>query len=380
MDQTKNLKTYIWQQLQSGVQPVEIRQQLLGGGWTVEAVDAAFADISRELSAPQPAASLDEEQRPSVTPQAAATQTLPAEPAVKRGRIKTAWLLLKQSLKLLNHHRELVRYPLMSFAISMVLLILLVIVYIANPGEALYTTYQVQEGAGMVTRTQSTGVGIFVILAAYIALGFITFLYAAGLSAHVLDLYRGSSKRYADYMALARSKSLQLLLFSTINVTVGLILATIAERFRLLGWIIAKLLGALWSLATAFTVPVIVETDKNAVAAIRHSTSLFIQTWGENVVGRITFNGIVILIYLFIFIPVLVVLSIVMTALAGFVGMILVGILAIVLLIFAIIVETTAAQILNTALYYYAQYRQIPAAFDPDLLAGVFQQKKSKKK
>src|SRR5258708_25380690 len=100
------LKNYVAKQLQAGLQPNEVTTQLRQAGWDEETIQQAFSLVQAQI-APTPAAATQEAVGvTSVVPQTATF-------GKKRGRIKTGWLLLKQSLKVLKNNEGLVRYVLM---------------------------------------------------------------------------------------------------------------------------------------------------------------------------------------------------------------------------------------------------------------------------
>jgi hypothetical protein len=189
-------------------------------------------------------------------------------------------------------------------------------------------------------------------------------------------LFQGNSKPYKEYMRRAWSKGLTLFIFSVMEATIGLILRVIVERSKLLGRLVAWILGALWSIARLFVIPIIVSSDVSAPGAIKQSTILLKNTWGENIVSRASFGLGVFLIYLLILIPVTIGLLILGAVLGGFLGAMIGLLLVIIIFIGFSIIVSAASSVLNTALFYYAQYKQIPAAFDADLINNAFVNRK----
>lgn len=75
------------------------------------------------------------------------------------------------------------------------------------------------------------------------------------------------------------------LVWALVSATVGLILRMIAERSKLVGALIAKLLGAAWAIATYFVVPVMIFEKRGAKDSMTASTQLIRKTWGESLVA-----------------------------------------------------------------------------------------------
>lgn len=373
MEQQEQLKTYIYQQLQSGLNPDEITSQLRGAGWDEASINSAFQMVQSNIVPTPPSV-------PHVTTNTTAnitqTQILQHyEPlGKKRGRLKTAWLLLKQSVKILKSNKQLLRYSFMSGLLSTLITIIFALIFVLG-GDALY--YKELDIFGDED-VYPTNLGLIVGFVYYIIVFFTVFIYNAGLAAHVLDIFRGKSLGYSDYMKRAWGKAKTLFVYSVITAVVGVILRAL-ERNRLLGFVVSKILGLLWAFANLFTIPIIVENDIGAIKAIKRSMQLFKSRWGENIAARIGFSGIALLIYLLIMIPIAVLLFIVGAAFGGAGIIVAFGLVLLSVIAFAII-ETAASQVLSVALYYYAQYQQVPANFTPELLNAALIPKKKRRK
>ena len=364
MNDQEKLNGYVYRQLQSGLQPEEVTQQLRTAGWD-EATIARSFEASRANLTPTPLPLATDE--PIVT---APTVTF-ASTGQKRGRIKTSWILLKQSLKVLQHNKQLIRYPFMGGLISLLVMIITAAIFIFS-GDTF--TVDSVDASGHVG-SALTGYGLVLGAAYYVTTFFVIFLYNAGLAAHVLDIFRGTSQPYNHYMKVACSKWVPILFYSVITATVGFILRTIEERFKFVGYFIRRIFGTMWTLANLFTIPVIVESDANAPSAIKQSTQLFLSRWGENVAARITFGGIAFGLYFLILIPIFIGI-VVLGSTFGVVGYIIGGVIFVISMIIFATIETAAESVLSTALYFYAKYEQIPGAFEPELLNATFVPKK----
>ncbi len=366
MEDIEKLKSYVYQQIQTGLNPNEISAQLRGAGWSEENITAAFKGVQEQMVPSSPGA---------VQP-ASAGQASPAKfeaNGQRKGffkRIKTSWILMKQSLRVLKNNKQLVRYPFIAGVINLVFLLAMCGVFFLGKDVLLTPTLNLQGQ----TEYNPTAFGFIVIVIYYVLSFFITFLYTAGLAAHTLDIFRGKSESYQHYMDVAWAKKGPIFVYSIITTTVGYILHLIEEN-RLLGLIVSRILGAIWKLANLFTIPVIVEEKIGAPAAIKKSGKLFISRWGENIAGRVGFGGLMFLLYLLIFIPIWFVLGLILFNLGAF-GAILFLILFMLSLIALATIEVTASNILNTALYFYAKYEQVPAAFDADMLNATLVPKK----
>jgi hypothetical protein len=380
MDENKSnqLSAYIMRQLQSGLTPDDIANQLRVAGWQEVDIATGFRAAQSYL---QPTPLPGPQSQPIVT---AVENTQPEEPAqvslpapIKRTRLKTGWLLFKQSLRILRGYPGLIKYPLFSFGISFVLFVAVCVAYIYDMDNAQILSAASVDQYGEPDRTVSIA-GLALGVTYYLITAFVTYFFSTALSAHVLGVFKGQNNSTGYFMRIARSKAGAIATYALINVTIGFILRTIAERFRLLGWIVSKVLGALWSLATSFVVPVIADSSDNGFVAVKRSLGLFKANWEETIVGRVSLGTLAFLVYILTIVPLFVILAVILGSLFNAIGAFIALLLFILTFIAFIVVEAAATQILNTGLYYYARYRVIPPDFDPELLASVFIPKKKK--
>jgi hypothetical protein len=356
-EHTQKLKDYIRSQLHSGISPDEISKQLVANGWKEDAVQAGFYAVQAEVLPSGMA-------QPSADVLNAAHSVTPQANGQRRGRIRTGWQLFKQSWAVLRGNPGLLRYLYMTAiwvtATTAVFLAIYVIgsnvIYADADGET-WMSY----GLGFLN---------------YVMIFFYVNLYAAGLTANVFDIFQGKKQPYSTYMAMARAKVGPIFLYSVISAIVGFLLEYVVERIRFVGWLLRLVLGAAWSLATMFTVPIIMSEERpNGITEIGKSFRFFKQTWGESITAKVTVNGPLFIIQLalgFVF----------------FVGMwpmlfsgstFLVWLWVILYLIAAItmfVIGAFANSLVNIALFFYASRHEVPPAFSQDLLDQVFVKKK----
>src|SRR6185436_3534227 len=78
-----------------------------------------------------------------------------------------------------------------------------------------------------------------------------------------------------------------ILMWAVVAGTVGMLIRAIHDRVGFVGRIVSGLIGAAWSLATFFVVPVLVLEDRSVQDSFSRSVDVFKKTWGETVVGGI---------------------------------------------------------------------------------------------
>jgi Family of unknown function (DUF6159) len=127
-------------------------------------------------------------------------------------------------------------------------------------------------------------------------------------------------------------------------------------------------------LATAMTLPVLIEENLGPVEAISRSLDLLKDNWGENLIG----NSGISLGMAVIAIPLVVIAVLVMAGAmsTGALGSIIAGaaLFAITLIMIGL-VSTTLHSIYTAALYRFATGSKENAGIDGDLLAGAYRSK-----
>ena len=228
MNQDKKLANYIYRQLQSGVDPSEITQQLKGAGWNDTLINNAFAEVRQHIKPSyQQNTHPDEvinksaniikqdynnnsENQHESQPQGQLLAT-----GQKRGKFKTSWLLLKQTVNVFKNNKQLVRYPLASFIANLILSIIAVVVFIF----AKDLLFQEANSTYMGESASLTGLGYIYVFMYYVLTSTVVYIFSAALTGNVLDIFKGQSKSYKAYMQLAFSKIKVIFLFAVITTT-----------------------------------------------------------------------------------------------------------------------------------------------------------------
>lgn len=380
------LSNYIASQLQRGLTSDDIATQLRTAHWPEPDIAAGFAAAFAQMAPAEAPVATPEAVAATITatplvaasePAAQTTQQqLP--PPIKRGRMKTGWLLFKQSLRVIKDNPGLSRYMIISMVFSLVIFAILIAVFLIDINGSQYLAYLALDANNELTPAPTLAGLVVLIITGFIGT-FITYYYAAALSSHVLGIFRGTPGTYAQHIGVARGRLPAIAVYALIATTVGLILRTLEERFKFVGWIAARLFGALWNLATSFVLPIIADTNESGVSSIKQSVRLFKATWGETITSRVSLGGLIFLIYFLVAIPASVVVALAFGFLFGAVGYIIAASLFFIGIIVLSVLEVLASNILNVSLYYYAQYKVVPPSFSPELLASVFASKKAKK-
>jgi hypothetical protein len=199
----------------------------------------------------------------------------------------------------------------------------------------------------------------------YVVTYFVGIFFQAAVIAGATQRLRGGDPTIGSAIAAAADRSAQILGWAVIAATVGTLLQLIRGRGRIVERLVAGFLGAAWSLATFFVVPVLVLEDVPVSALFGRSLSLMEDRWGEGIIGTIGLGLVSFVCWLL---------------LAGIVASVVVGLHQIVaaIVIGAVggVALVAAFSALNgiyvAALYHYATTGSAAPGFDSETLQGAF--------
>ncbi|RJQ17355.1 hypothetical protein C4573_04860 [Candidatus Woesearchaeota archaeon] len=276
------------------------------------------------------------------------------------GTLIRSFDLVRTTFAVLQKDKELLVFPLFSFFFSAIafLVFLLPIFLSMNKLEA--------------ANPLNTLIGFHLYFFAYYVITyFITYFFTAGVISCAYMRLEGKNPNVKDGLRIAFKNTGKIFLWSLISATVGFILKQIAERSKLIGKIIAAVLGLMWSLLTFFVIPVMIIEQKGVFSSIKRSAALFKDTWGENIVGQISI-GIFFFAVGIIGIIAGVILVILLYPIFGGYFTIVMWIFLMLYITFLSLVSTTLQGIFVAALYRYATTKKISLDFDTELLQSAF--------
>ena len=191
------------------------------------------------------------------------------------GRIARSWRLTKASWRLVRGDRVILVLALLSTLLGAIGVA--VIFGIAGFGSS---------GAHGHQRLVDGQVVVVALILAYPLMFISTFLntaIAAAASARLEDrrLSLGQS------LAVPAGRIAQLALWALLATIFGVVLEQLARRLPLAGAILARLVGVAWSLASLFAIPVLAIEGGSAPRALKRSTQLVKQRWGEGISGNV---------------------------------------------------------------------------------------------
>jgi hypothetical protein len=270
------------------------------------------------------------------------------------GRFATSWRMFKASWHVLWSRKELAVFPILGGLASLV-----VAAVFLTP--AVFTFND---------RNEPTA-GSYVLFAAfYVVAAYVAVFFNAALVSQANIALSAGDPSVAGGLRTAAGMAGRLLPWALLSATVSLILRAVEERLGFLGRIIAGLVGMAWTLITYLVLPVLVLEGVGTKEAVRRSTSMFRDTWGENVLG----NAGIGLFGILLFLP-----SVALIALGVAAGGATALVCVIVAVLWGLLASITVAAlsvIYQTALYRYAADGTTAPAFGGVDLRGAFRQRR----
>lgn len=279
------------------------------------------------------------------------------------GKFSRSWELVKQSFAILRSDKQLMLFPVLS-AMSC----LLVTAVIATGGTILMMpSITAAAASGEQFHPNQSPLFLVGMFTLYVANYFVIVFFNVALVGVANSRLMGGNWTLRDGIELAWARKGTIFQWALVAATVGMILKTLEERMGLIGRIIMRIIGIAWALACYFVVPVLAFEDLTPIEAVKRSSKLFRDTWGEKVIGGFSFGLVSFVLMLPAF-----GLFIVAAVLGGVKGF-LVGFALVILYLLMLSVMMSAVQgIFNAALYRYACFKQVPPAFDADLVTAAW--------
>ena len=320
-------------------------------------------DVARCLacgfeSKPAPA---DTFAKPPATRPAAQHASTPAGPPPanqpKVGKIRNGLALAGQSWRVLMLDKSLLLFPLASG-------IACFLVLASFAGGAFATG--LAEGKG------SEAVYFALLFVYYFANYFVIVFFNSALVACAMIRFRGGDPTMADGLRAASERFAQIAAWALLAATVGVVLKFIEERVGFIGKIVVGLLGAAWTIANYFVVPVLVVEKLGPLDAAKRSVDIIRKTWGESIIGNVGVGLATFLAIALLVVP-CGVATLVLALKAGSMALGITGAVATLTLLILIILASSAIKsIILSAIDLYATESKVPQAFEAANLQQAF--------
>ncbi len=196
------------------------------------------------------------------------------------GNISNTIQLMKSCVNILKKDKELILFPIMA-AIFVIALLGLI-----------YST-----GSIDLSGANEEEMSIFPIAILIFGANFIIVFFNSALISAALERLRGGDPNISSGISHALKHIHHIFLWSIIVTIMSLIFAAIKANGRnrggiggIMTQIFASFLEAGWAMMTFFVVPIIVSENLSPISAIKRSSSLFKQTWGNQVAANFGFG------------------------------------------------------------------------------------------
>ena len=269
-------------------------------------------------------------------------------------RLSRSWELVKASAAVLRSDKELMLFPILSGAATLVVLATFLL--------PMFALRIFADGFGL-------GGAVFGFLFYFCQYTVIIFFNCALVGAAMIRL-DGGDPTLRDGLDAAKSRLPAILGYAAISATVGVLLQVLKNKDNFIIRVIGSGLGVAWTLATFLVVPVLVSRDIGPIDALKQSVGLLKRTWGENAIGNV---GIGAAFGLITFAVVLAGVGLVVLAAQASVALaIVVGIVFAIGVLLLGVYQAALTGIYSAALYRYAVSNETPAAFRGVALSQAF--------
>lgn len=281
------------------------------------------------------------------------------------GKFKASLMIAKASWNLLVQDKEMLWFPILSLLASLAVFVVgMVIFFFSVLGGDIAAVEQMSESQSVSPVSYA---GLFLV---YFVSYFITIFFQTGIVAIVNGRINGQDLSFSDGLRVASDHIGKIAAWSAFSATVGVILRAISDRSAWLGKLVAGLLGAVWSIATFFIVPVLIFEKGSVMDSLRSSGDTVKKMWGEAIIVNVGAGFVFMMLAfggVFLFIA---------SLFTGNGTLILWSVLALILYFFVLaLISSTLDVIFRVVLYQYAKQGVVPEGISPEVLQMVFKRK-----
>lgn len=260
--------------------------------------------------------------------------------------------LMKRSFSILMEDKKLLLFPLISTLALIVVVVSFIVPAIFIP--------------------DSTGLLFYaLVFGFYLAAYFVIIFFNSALVYASMQKMDGKDASFMQCIGYTLGKLPGIIVWSVISATVGLILNMLSRAASrqggiggLIGSLIVSVIGAAWTFATYFVVPVLIFENVSPFSAIGRSVDLLKKTWGEKIIGGLGMGIAFFILYI---------VGIAMIAAGIFIPVVGLPLIAagVIFIAAVFLVQSTLEGIFTAALYRYATTGQV-ALFEKEHLDDAF--------
>lgn len=282
------------------------------------------------------------------------------------GRIRRGWDLTKKAWGVVRDNPSLLRLPVLGG-----LLAILVMAVFGVPAALLLAAENASQG-------QQIAGGAILLAGLYLA-SFSVIFFNVALAAAANQAFQGGEADTSYGISVARERIGVIAAWALVAGLVSLFFAILRDRGGLAGQIAAGIGAAIWSLVTFMVIPVLAFEGIGPFAAIKRSTLLFRQRWGQQITGNIAIGVIAALAFMLG--AAICAAGIYVITTESTVAIVLGGGLAIgglVVAVASMVVSGAVRGVFGVALYHYVAENQVIGPFSGDDLESAVRIKAAK--
>lgn len=194
----------------------------------------------------------------------------------------------------------------------------------------------------------------------------------------ILNALSGQPVSIMEGLRFAATKWKIILLWALFAGLVGFIIKALEERFGWFGEWIMRFIGAVWSIACVFVIPVIVteEQTSNPFVVLKTSAQTLTRTWGESLIGYagVSLSSSLLLIMSVFWLAAGIAASVWLRSLWLGAAVVLGWLMA--LIVFSYLMSV-ASQIFRCALFLYATQGTLPNPYNEGMMSLAWKTKKA---
>lgn len=277
-------------------------------------------------------------------------------------RFASSWSLVKASAAVLQADKQLIVFPIVSaIGTLLVTLSFALPMFFAGVFDA-------------IAGGRANALGLIVGFLFYLCQYFVIFFSNSALVGAAMIRLQGGTPTLSDGFRIASQRAGTIFGYALVAATVGVVLRSLSERLGIIGRVIVSLIGFAWNVATFLVVPVLVVEDVGPVDAIKRSSALLRQTWGEQLIGN---AGVGVVFGLFAVGITLSGIALTIVALAA--NLVALAILAVALTVLSLLalglIGSALTGIYTAAVYRYAVAGESNTFFSEQVIRDAFRRK-----
>ncbi len=193
-------------------------------------------------------------------------------------RFSNGWIIAKNSFKVLKENKQLIVFPILS-GISIILIV-----------ASFFTAILGFSGWNVDNIKDIGTIESYVFLFVFYIINYFVIVFFNMALIHCTSLYfKGEEVTIRKGVDFSMSRIGSIFAWAVFAGTIGAVLKIIQENVGSLGKIITGIIGIVWSIATFFVVPVIAYENLGPIGALKKSTNLMKEKWGERIGAGFSF-------------------------------------------------------------------------------------------